>query len=67
MEQSYGPEKSKQLHLHFKAGENAYYDKDKGDDTHLSLKGATAIAQIVVNQIKESTDPSLDKLKKGTK
>lgn len=67
LEQSYGPEKSKQLHLHFKAGENAYYDKDKADDTHLSLKGATAIAQIVVNQIKESTDPSLDKLKKGTK
>lgn len=67
LEQSYGPEKSKQLHLHFKAGENVYYDKDKADDTHLSLKGATAIAQIVVNQIKESTDPSLDKLKKGTK
>lgn len=67
LEQSYGPEKSKQLHLHFKTGENAYYDKDKADDTHLSLKGATAIAQIVVNQIKESTDPSLDKLKKGTK
>lgn len=67
LEQSYGPEKSKQLHLHFKAGENAYYDKDKADDTHLSLKGATAIAQIVVNQIKESTDLSLDKLKKGIK
>lgn len=67
LEQSYGPEKSKQLHLHFKAGENAYYDKDKADDTHLSLKGATAIAQIVVNQIKESTDPSLEKIKKGIK
>lgn len=67
LEQSYGPEKSKQLHLHFKAGENVYYDKDKADDTHLSLKGATAIAQIVVNQIKESTDPSLEKIKKGIK
>jgi lysophospholipase L1-like esterase len=67
LEQSYGPEKSKQLHLHFKAGENQYYDKDKADDTHLSLKGATAIAQIVINQIKKLEDPSLEKLKKGIK
>lgn len=67
LEQSYGPEKSKQLHLHFKAGENAYYDKDKNDDTHLSLKGATEIAQIVVNQIKMSEDPVLEKLRKGIK
>ncbi|MFD1604662.1 rhamnogalacturonan acetylesterase [Flavobacterium artemisiae] len=67
LEQSYGPEKSKQLHLHFKAGENAFYDKDKADDTHLSLKGATEIAQIVVYQIKMSNDSSLDKLKKSIK
>lgn len=68
MEQSYGPENSKQLHLHFKAGENAYYDKDKADDTHLSLKGATEVAQIVVNQIKElQGDSSLQKLKKSLK
>lgn len=65
LEQSFGPEKSKQLHLHFKAGENPYYDKDKTDDTHLSLLGATKIAQIVINQIKEQKDPSLEKLKKG--
>jgi lysophospholipase L1-like esterase len=67
LEQAYGPEKSKQLHLHFKAGENAYYDKDKNDDTHLSLKGATEIAQIVINQIKSLQDPSIEKLKKGIK
>ncbi|MFH7019291.1 rhamnogalacturonan acetylesterase [Flavobacterium sp. FlaQc-47] len=67
LEQSYGPEKSKQLHLHFKAGENTYYDKDKADDTHLSLKGASAVAQIVVNQIKLLNDPSVEKLKKGIK
>lgn len=65
LEQSYGPEKSKQLHLHFKAGENAYYDKDKRDDTHLSLLGATSIAQIVVNQIKLLSDESIEKLKKS--
>ncbi|MFZ0596951.1 MAG: rhamnogalacturonan acetylesterase [Flavobacterium sp.] len=67
LEQYYGPEKSKQLHLHFKAGENTYYDKDKADDTHLSLKGASAVAQIVVNQIKLLNDPSAEKLKKGIK
>lgn len=67
LEQSYGPEKSKQLHLHFKVGENPYYDKDKADDTHLSLKGATAIAQIVINQLKLLDDPSLEKLKKSIK
>lgn len=67
LEQSYGPEKSKQLHLHFKVGENAYYDKDKADDTHLSLLGATKIAQIVVDQIKTIQDSSLEKLKTGIK
>lgn len=65
LEQSYGPERSKELHLHFKAGENGYYDKDKADDTHLSLLGATKIAEIVVSQIKIGTDSSLDRLKKG--
>jgi lysophospholipase L1-like esterase len=67
LEQSYGPEKSKQLHLHFKAGENAYYDKDKADDTHLSLLGATKIAQIVVDQIKILEDSSTEKLRKSIK
>ncbi|AXB58260.1 rhamnogalacturonan acetylesterase [Flavobacterium fluviale] len=67
LEQSYGPEKSKQLHLHYKAGENPYYDKDKADDTHLSLKGAAAIAQIVINQIKGLEGASIQKLKAGIK
>lgn len=67
LEQSYGPEESKELHLHFKAGENPYYDKDKADDTHLSLLGAKMIAQIVVSQIKTLEDKSLDNLKKGIK
>lgn len=67
LEQSYGPEKSKQLHLHFKTGENPFYDKDKSDDTHLSLLGATKIAQIVINQIKQSEDPLLKRLKDNCK
>jgi len=67
LEQSYGPEKSKQLHLHFKAGENIYYDKDKADDTHLSLLGAKSIAKIVIDQIKASNDISLKQLKREIK
>lgn len=67
LEQSYGPEKSKQLHLHFKAGENAYYDKDKADDTHLSVIGATKIATIVIKQLRILDDPALEKLKKAIK
>lgn len=67
LEQSYGPEKSKQLHLHFKAGENAFYETDKADDTHLSLLGANKIAEIVINQIKLSKDASLKNLKSGIK
>jgi lysophospholipase L1-like esterase len=67
LEQSYGPERSKELHLHFKAGENAYYEKDKADDTHLSLLGATKIAQIVVDQLKKLENLSIEKLKKNIK
>lgn len=67
LEQSYGPDKSKELHLHFKAGENAYYDKDKADDTHLSLKGATEIAEIVIKEIRKLEDSSLERLKKEIK
>lgn len=67
LEQSYGPEKSKLLHLHFMAGENAYYDKEKHDDTHLSLKGANETAQIFIKQLRLLSDQSLDKLKKGIK
>ena len=65
LEKSYGPEKSKELHLHFKAAENPYYEKDKADDTHLSLLGATKIAQIVIDQLKALEDPSVKKLKKA--
>ena len=54
MEESYGVEKSKELHLHFEPGENPYYPDGKHDNTHLSVKGATAIAEIAIEQIKKS-------------
>lgn len=52
LEMGYGPEKSKELHLHFKPGEVAYYPDGKDDDTHLSKKGATEISEIVVRELK---------------
>ncbi|MEN4761792.1 rhamnogalacturonan acetylesterase [Chryseobacterium sp. C39-AII1] len=47
-----GSEKSKLLHLHFKAGENPYYTKDKSDDTHLSRLGAESVAKLAVKDLK---------------
>lgn len=52
LEITYGPEKSKELHLHFKPGESPYYPNGKDDDTHLSLKGATEISKIVAKELK---------------
>lgn len=67
LEMSYGPEKSKELHLHYKPGEIAFYPEGKVDDTHLGLKGATAVAELALNQIKLLNDPSLEPLKKAMK
>jgi lysophospholipase L1-like esterase len=50
---SYGVEASKQLHLHFKPGEHPYYPNGKEDNTHLSAKGATEIAKMVVEAIEQ--------------
>jgi lysophospholipase L1-like esterase len=54
LEQSYGPEKSKQLHLHYKIGENLFFPEGKEDNTHLNVKGATAIAKIAVEELKKT-------------
>jgi lysophospholipase L1-like esterase len=54
LEQSYGPEKSKKLHLHYKAGEIPFYKEDKADDTHLSVEGATVIANIVIKELEKT-------------
>ncbi|MCB0471552.1 MAG: rhamnogalacturonan acetylesterase [Flavobacteriaceae bacterium] len=51
LEESYGVENSKGLHLHYKPGEIAYYPDGKDDDTHLSVLGATEIAKLVAKQI----------------
>ena len=63
LEESYGAEKSKELHLHFKPEENTYISKGIEDNTHLSLKGATEIAEIAAEQIKLLNIPLSKKVK----
>lgn len=54
LEESYGIEGSKKLHLHFEEGESSFYKTAKHDDTHLSLLGATEISKLVVEELKKS-------------
>lgn len=48
---SYGEEDSKNLHLHFEAGENDYYPEGIADDTHLSEKGAVIVASLALKDL----------------
>ena len=52
LEESYGPENSKDLHLHYEKGEHPYYPEGIKDNTHLSVLGATEIAKIAAEQIR---------------
>ena len=54
LEMKYGPEKSKQLHLHYKIGENLFFPEGKEDNTHLNIKGATEIAKIAITELKKT-------------
>lgn len=63
LETSYGPEKSKKLHLHLEAGENSYYPEGKEDNTHLSKKGAMLISGLVIEEIKSLELPLAKKIK----
>lgn len=51
LEESYGMEGSKKLHLHFAPGEIPYYLKGKEDDTHLSVLGATEVAKLAIKEL----------------
>lgn len=48
---SSGPEKSKELYLWVEAGDKNY-PEGKKDDTHFSPEGASAVAEMVVNEIR---------------
>ena len=52
MEERYGVEASKKLHLHYAPNEIAYYPEGKQDDTHLSIEGATEVARLAVAELK---------------
>lgn len=52
MEERYGVEASKKLHLHYAPNEIAYYPEGKEDDTHLSIEGATEVARLAVAELK---------------
>ncbi|WP_298493830.1 rhamnogalacturonan acetylesterase [uncultured Algibacter sp.] len=51
LEENYGVEVSKKLHLHYALNEIAYYPKGKEDNTHLSVLGATEVAKLAVNEL----------------
>jgi len=53
LEERYGMEGSKKLHLHYQPNDIPYYPDGKEDDTHLSVLGATEVAQLAVNALKE--------------
>ena len=53
LEESYGVEESKKLHLHFEPVEDPYYPKGKLDNTHLSRLGATEVAKLAVIELKK--------------
>ncbi len=51
LEESYGVEDSKKLHLHYRPHEIPYYPEGKEDDTHLSILGATEVAKLAVIEL----------------
>lgn len=56
LEESYGFEGSKKLHLHYQPNEIPYYPNGKEDDTHLSVLGATEISKLAVQSLKEKVE-----------
>jgi len=57
LEEAYGVEGSKKLHLHYAPNEQPFLPKGIEDNTHLSVLGATEIATIFVNELKKQQHP----------
>ncbi|WP_236951606.1 rhamnogalacturonan acetylesterase [Mariniflexile rhizosphaerae] len=64
LEESYGVEGSKKLHLHFEPGEEPFYKDGKHDDTHLSKLGANEIAKLAVAELKNKVSTLAEYIKK---
>lgn len=54
LEEKYGVENSKKLHLHYAPNENELYPNGIEDNTHLSILGATEVSKLVVKSLKNS-------------
>ncbi len=54
LEESYGVEDSKKLHLHYLPNKIPYYPKGKEDDTHLSVLGASEISKLAVDELQKN-------------
>lgn len=63
LEELYGVEGSKKLHLHFEAGEHPYYKDAKADDTHLSKLGANEIAKLAIAELKKKVSNLVEYIK----
>jgi len=50
--EQFGFEKSKELFLHYKAGDYAKFPEGKEDDTHLSPTGAFKVADLAIEELK---------------
>lgn len=64
LETQYGPEKSKEIHLHIPPDTNPYAPQGKEDDTHLSKMGATIIASLALQEIAKQNIPLKNYVKK---
>ena len=64
LEESYGVEKSKKLHLHFSPNEVAYFPEGKKDDTHLSVLGATEVAKLAADALQKNINTFSEFVKK---
>ena len=58
-----GPEGARALYLHFPPGMYARYPKGKADDLHLSILGASRVAEIAVGEIRRLALPIQDLLR----
>jgi len=52
-----GPVESKQLYVYVDSGTNTMYPTGRQDDTHLSVRGATAVAKLVVEALVNTRSP----------
>jgi lysophospholipase L1-like esterase len=64
LEETYGVEGSKKLHLHFEPGEEPFYKEGKHDDTHLSKLGANEIAKLAIAELKIKVSNLAEYIKK---